>query len=269
MEQQYNVQEKRMKLVDKILVIIIACTTIYFAWKGYDQGHREGFIYIIAIPIYFFLGLLSLIRSIGLRFEDRKWTIFSIILGIFGLLYITIFPAISLTEKLGNLVHIKDVLNKKDRQEINTQEFNNIKTQDFEYYIGTNVVIKDVQGDRILILNKNGYFVLKVLNAKDIGLLNNPENYINKSVAITVDPSKTEPVNVSVRTVCSSESLILLQRNLTDKYYSDLKNNFKSRVGMETMPEITKTDLCWYGIENTAYSIYIDFETDLPVVLNK
>lgn len=193
------------------------------------------------------IGVISLVCGVLFFIKSQK-KIISILLIIVGLIYLipqAFFGIRTIFEKI--IYH-----RAYEQQTIHYQQLDNQKVDfisiGFNQAFSQPVAINDVEDDLIYIKNEHGIFILEVTNAKEIGLLSNPDSFINKSVTVTMDKEYLANHGGTSALPMTEKGTVLIIRNASP----ELKKRYEEYSAQ--YPGQWRTSDWYASVENSAFA---------------
>ncbi len=205
-------------------------------------------------PVFSILGALGLFVAIKKKpLISKKYFIFLLILSIS---FVTYVPAALLVRGIDYVIHLQSEIKKTQ----NKNQDESMAMQDLvnrlDGHFSNQMTIIDVEKDKIFTTptdGVSGVFILKVTNAREIGLLKNPTSFIGKQVKVTLS-KKDIPGNRWFG--YSKDGAALLLRNQSEEE----KKFFADNRAMDPTLKV-KVD------ESALYNYNVIYSGDIPVVI--
>lgn len=246
-------ENNKKSILVYIPALLMIATIIYLVSLG-----RETYSFALLLfspfifPIFTLLGAFGLIVAIKKKsLISRKYFIFLMILSIF---FVTYVPAALLVRGIDYVIHFQSEVRKTQ----NKNQDESMAMQDLvnrlDGHFSNQMTIIDVEKDKIFTTptdGVSGVFILKVVNAREIGLLKNPNLFIGKKVSVTLS-KKDIPNNRWFG--YSKEGVALLLRNQSEeekKFFTDNR----------ALNPTQKVD------ESALYNYNVIYHGDIPVVI--
>jgi hypothetical protein len=215
---------------------------IFFAIYSHEKGGWEGMRLVIAFPLYFGFGLFA-IRTALYERKHGPNTICSKLLLVIAILFLTVYPALYMTKAIDNLLFWKDRAEKKENQRL-SEMYKDVHTPESAItqfdQVFSNVVIRDIENDRVYVEVDTMEAVFTVKNASEIGLLANRDSFINHQVHLVLDTEYVKNLASLSQIPQSKEGALLIERNLSRQDKNAL-TLFKRENGRDpTMNDIYK-----------------------------
>jgi hypothetical protein len=230
---------------------ILMVAAILYPVLFMDESYILIFILLspFVLPIFTILGAFGVFVAFKKKTSMKKW--YFIFLLILSFSFIAYVPAVLIIRGADYVIHLKSNLQRGEQHRENeSQRLIDLKNKFSEYVPGQAKVI-DVYKDRILVneYSQQWYLVLKVTNAKEIGLFEDPESFKNKTVSISLDEAN---IPSDLHFFPSEEGVVILSRNVSNEKREELR----TLEGNEFFGNDT-----WY--DRTG----IVFNGDVPVVI--
>lgn len=235
-----------------IFLLISTASLFFFAIAGHDRGGWEGLIYLLSLPVFCIIGLAALITFFIAVFHKKK-DIFTWLLLVLGLVFITWFPAVYISNGIDRIIYSQDF--RDDKEQAETRLYRDMEQMN-----------ADLQESRTVVDIEDNYLLLKGQRSETC-----PERDLTDAYAVVYTPEVkniTELLNREITARVNEKEFMSSKRVYMDASDQGIRMIERTPVLFERINQVKSQ-----GFEDisksTKYVITLDcrFMRDVPVDL--